>query len=410
MKEVWVAKPHQSKIGKEALAILKEYGLVYLAMEERTGKSITAMCVAEACAIERVLILTTTKASEGWKETLSFFAHDKIYTLGTYTSAHKIKGKFDLVILDEAHKYISGYPKVSAAWDKLYSLIYGLPIIYCSATPHAQGRQMLFNQFRLSAYSPWFKFKDFYSWYQAYALRDEAGQLKTKRINATATAVDYTAVDDKRIAAEVKHLFLSYTRKELGFEHEPEDVLHFIELEPRIKAIYNTITEKKSLAFTHSESGKDYHLICDSAPKLRWALHMLEGGVLKINNEYINLGNNEKADYIMKKWGDSKDLAIMYYFKADFVKLQKMFKQARLLQASTYAEGVDLSMYRHLVIYSQNHSTAQHTQRRARQANMARKEAINVHYLLVKGAASHKAYKSVSIKKKNFVDTVFERI
>jgi hypothetical protein len=137
---------------------------------------------------------------------------------------------------------------------------------------------------------------------------------------------------------------------------------------------------------------------------------MLEGGVLKINDEYINLGNNEKANYIKDAFGDTEDLAIMYHFKADFLKLNKLFKRAGLFQASSYAEGVDLSGYKTLVIYSQNHSTAQHTQRRARQANMNRKEEIKVHYILVKTAISHKVYKAVSLNKKDFVDTVFETL
>lgn len=411
MKEVWQAKPHQTSIAAEALPILKEYGLVYLAMEERTGKSITAVLMAEACdTVKDVVIFTTKKALEGWKETFEKFPHTKRYTLINYSSAHKVKGKFQLAFLDEAHKYISGYPKTKVLWQNVFKVVFGLPIIYMSATPYAQGPQLLVHQFKLSAYNPWRKFKDFYEWFKFYAQRDEAGNLPTTKISPTQTVIDYTKVKVDEVIATVKHLFITYTREELGFEHEPEDELHFIELKPQIKEIYNTLVKEKLLSFTHSETGKDYVLVCDTGSKLRWALHMLEGGTLKIDDEYINLGNNEKADYVLKTWGDTKDLAIMYHFKADYLKLSKMFKNAGLFQATTYAEGVDLSHYKHLVIYSQNHSTAQHTQRRARQANMNRKEEIKVHYLLVKGAASHKAYKAVSINKVNFVDTVFERI
>lgn len=411
MKEVWQAREHQVRISKEALQVLAEYGLVYLAMEERTGKSITAMLMAEACkSVNNVIIVTTKKALDGWKETLDKFPHEKVYTLTNYHSAHKAAGKFQLAILDEPHKYISGYPKTSTLWSNVFKLVFGLPIIYCSATPYAQGPQLLVNQFKLSAWNPWKRFASFYDWFKAFAERDENGDLPTTKISPTQTVIDYSKVKAEEAIAQVKHLFITYTRKQLGFEQEPEDEVHFIELAPKIREIYNTIAKDKAIEFTHSESGKDYKLICDSSAKLRWALHMIEGGTLKIDDEYINLGNNEKADYILKTWGDTKDLAIMYHFKADYLKLSKMFKNAGLFQASSYAEGVDLSHYRHLVIYSQNHSTAQHTQRRARQANMNRKEEIKVHYILVKGAASHKAYKAVSLNKQNFVDTVFERI
>ena len=334
-KEVWEARPHQVKIASEALPILKEYGLVYLAMEERTGKSITAMLMAETCdSVSNVLVITTKKALEGWNETLSKFPHNKVYIATNYHSAHKVKGKFQLVILDEPHKYISGYPKTSTLWANVFKLVFGLPIIYSSATPYAQGPQLLVNQFKLSKWNPWARFKDFYEWFKFYAQRDEAGNLPTTKISPTQTVTDYRKVRTEEIVAGVKHLFITYTRKELGFEHEPEDQLHFIELKPQIKEIYNTIVEDKLLSFTHSETGKDMLLVCDTGSKLRWALHMLEGGTLKIDDEYINLGNNEKADYVLKTWGDTKDLAIMYHFKADYLKLSKMFKNAGLFQAT----------------------------------------------------------------------------
>jgi hypothetical protein len=410
LQMVWTAKEHQIKIAKEALPIIAKYNIVYLAMEERTGKSITALLIAEAIdKVNSVLIITTKKAKDGWHETLAKFAHNKVYVVTNYHGANKVFSKYDLIILDECHKYISGYPKTSLLWANVAKLTKNIPLIYSSATPYAQGPQLLYNQFKLSSFSPWHNFANFYDWFKFYADRKN-GELQTTKISPTQTVIDYSKIKIKEVVDNVKHLFITYTRKDIGFEHEPEDVLHFINLSPSIKEIYNTLIKEKLLAFTHSETGKDMLLVCDVPSKLRWALHMLEGGTLKIENEYINLGNNEKADYILANWGDSKELAIMYYFKADYIKLSKMFSNATLLQATTYAEGIDLSHFKHLIIYSQNHSTAQHTQRRARQANINRKEEIKVHYLLVKNAVSHKAYKQVSINKKDFVDTVFQTL
>jgi len=99
----------------------------------------------------------------------------------------------------------------------------------------------------------------------------------------------------------------------------------------------------------------------------------------------------------------------MYNFQAELEKLEKYFKRARILQATSFAEGVDLSKYDNLVIYSQDYSTARHTQRRARQANKQRDKPIRVHYLLCKKAISDQCYKTVSLNKKNFVDSVFNR-
>lgn len=408
---IWEAKQHQLDGADEAFAVLKDYGLVYLSWEERTGKSITDLVIAEKCpTVEKVLVVTKKKALDGWYETLKNFKHEKYYHPVNYHSVGKVKGKFDLVILDEAHSNISGYPKRSKIWTDVREKTQGLPIIYNSATAHAQGYQLLFNQFALSDWSPWKRFPDFYEWFKYYAIRDKDGKLPTTRISPTQSVPDYTMIREQEVLASVKHLFTIRTRVQLGFEHEPEDQLHYIELDKKIKDIYNELVTKKLLAFTHSETGKEYILVCDVPIKLRFALHMLEGGTLKINDDYINLGNNEKADYIMKTWGDTNDLVIMYQYIADRIKLERMFKKAKILQSTSYAEGIDLSMYKHLVIYSQDFSTARHTQRRARQANMSRTEEIKVHYLLVRKGVSEMVYKTVSINKKNYVDTVFERI
>jgi ERCC4-related helicase len=131
--------------------------------------------------------------------------------------------------------------------------------------------------------------------------------------------------------------------------------------------------------------------------------------VAKIGKNYHILRNSEKIQYIINNWGDTEDLVIMYNYIAEQDKLQQHFKKALILQATSYAEGVDLHKYKHLVVYSQDFSTARHTQRRARQANKQREEPITVHFLLVKKAISEQVYKTVSVNKKNFVDSVFKR-
>jgi len=143
--------------------------------------------------------------------------------------------------------------------------------------------------------------------------------------------------------------------------------------------------------------------------KLRVSLHMLEGGVAKIDGVNRVLANEEKIDYIKAIWGDHSDLVIMYNYISEGVKLKEQFTKAVILQATSFAEGVDLSHIRNLVIYSQDFSTARHTQRRARQANKNRTDPITVHYILVKDAISDQVYNTVTEKKQNFVDSVFER-
>lgn len=411
----WPSQLELSTVGEK---ILKEHMLVYLAMEERTGKSLTAILIAEECINVRKVLIITKKAAvgmpvseePGWLQLIASYTKALCtYEVVNYHSASKAKGDHDLVILDEPHAYISGYPKPSKLWKEVAKLCKDKPIIYLSATPYAQGIQLLYHQLKLCTWSTWAQYKDFYAWFKTFAKLDKNGNFKTIYIGPGRAAIDYKAVDTEKALATVKHLFITKTRAELGFKQEPGDVLHYIELSDPIKEVYNTLLRDKILPFHSNETGKDYTLVCDTPMKYRTALHMIEGGGLKVDEEYIVLGNTEKVDYILEKWGDNEDVVIMYQYIAEGMKLPRHFKKARLLQAQRYAEGVDLSMYKHLIIYSQNFSTAQHTQRRARQANKERIEDIKVHYLLVKKAVSEQAYQTVSVNKTNFVDSVFER-
>ena len=56
--------PHQISLAEQGLSILKKYGIVYLAMEERTGKSLTAILMAETSLAKRILIITKKKAKQ----------------------------------------------------------------------------------------------------------------------------------------------------------------------------------------------------------------------------------------------------------------------------------------------------------------------------------------------------------
>jgi len=175
------------------------------------------------------------------------------------------------------------------------------------------------------------------------------------------------------------------------------------QLSDSTKVLYNRCLKDEMLVFGETE------ILLDSSMKLRTTLHMLEGGVAKDEDTYHVLPNKEKIDAIRRDFGDTESLVIMYHYKAELTKLGRYFTNARLLQGTSYAEGVDLSGYDDLVIYSQDFSTARHSQRRARQANKKRTTPIKVHFYLVEGAISEQVYKTVSENKANFIDSLFER-
>ena len=417
---------HQMKLSKVAADVLRKYMIVYLAWEERTGKSLTSILVAEQIAVQKILIVTkknalgNNKEEKGWVNTLAKFEHRKDYTLTTYGKAKP--GNYDLIIMDESHNYISSYPKPSVTWKKLKQVCKGVPIIYLSATPHAQGLQLLYHQFALSSWSPWKNEVNFYSWFKHYG-KPYTIKLSNREVN------QYDRVDSELIRSCVDHLFITRTRKELGFEFEPKDKVHYLELSDISKKLYNRALKNKILVINNIVK------LLDTTITMRVSLHMLEGGVAKVTSHnrpknrseilqvdkekvegetlyhihYDLCLTTEKINYILDTWGDTNQVAIMYNYIGEGIKLKRTFKQAKILQATSNAEGVELAHVEHLVIYSQDFSTARHTQRRARQASKNRTSPIYVHFLIIKKAVSEQVYKTVSINKVNYVDSRFEK-
>jgi hypothetical protein len=164
---------HQIDIANQAYEILRKYGLVYIAAEERTGKTLASILIAEFSKAKKILILTKKKALSGWDETLDEYEHEKQYTVTNYHQACKLKDNYDLIILDESHSYLSALPKVGKIWKDVFKLTRGKPLIYLSATPYAQGYQLLFNQLRLSTWSPWKQYRNFYDFHRAWGIPDK---------------------------------------------------------------------------------------------------------------------------------------------------------------------------------------------------------------------------------------------
>jgi hypothetical protein len=142
--------------------------------------------------------------------------------------------------------------------------------------------------------------------------------------------------------------------------------------------------------------------------KLRTSLHMLESGIAKIEDEYIELGNTEKIDYIKNTFGDSDTLGIMCHFVGERILLEKHFRKAKIYSSNAHSEGVDLSHLSSFVILSSDYSGAKFIQRRERIININGSNTLLVHHILVKKAISEQVYKRVS-KKQDFNNETYER-
>ena len=97
-------RDYQKNIASQAVAILRQHGMVYLAMEVRTGKTFVSLEVAAQYGAKSVLFLTKKKAIQS-------IVSD--YTAGEYSfellaTNYEQLGKFDprpfdLIVCDESH-------------------------------------------------------------------------------------------------------------------------------------------------------------------------------------------------------------------------------------------------------------------------------------------------------------------
>lgn len=380
---------HQIEYAERGYKILQEQGLVYLAMEERTGKTLTSILIVEKLGdeVENVLVVTKKNAIGGWADTLKKFGHNKKFRVINYESLHKIDLGADVYILDEAHR-LGTYPKPNLAHKQLKPFTRGKPIIYLSATPSPESYSQLYHQ--LSLYRS--RFQNFYEWYRLFGA-PEYVWVGPRQI------VSYKKTKAGLIEELIlKHVFLSLSRDQIGFTQSPTDKVHAIDFKDT-NGYYKELKKHRTI--------EALSYIADSAAKFYKGLHQLEGGTLKISEtRNVYTGDLSKVNYIKENF-DTKNIAIFYEYRAERVLLAEHFPGVEIYQSSAFAEGVDLSHIETLIVYSMSWSAGKYVQRRARQCHLNRTSPIEVHFLLIKGSVSQDVYECVTKTKRNFTTNYY---
>jgi len=259
----------------------------------------------------------------------------------------------------------------------------------------------------ISKYNP-FKFKNFYDFFRKYG---EPYYIK-------AAGRDIAQYDRYKpfLLDEINKFTIHMTQEDAGISSDVQatDKLHYVELDKSTRKLYNTLQKDNiatiwlNLLRQPNKCSDSLDLVCDTTMKLRTSLHMLESGVAKVDDEYIELGNTEKIDYIYNTFGDTEDVGIMSHFIGERRLLEKHFKKAKIYSSSAHAEGVDLSHLNHFIILSSDYSGSKFIQRRDRIVNINGSNTTTVNHILVKKAISEQVYKKVS-KKLDFNNSTYER-
>ena len=155
-------RPYQKTIADNGAVILDKFGMLYLSMEVRTGKSATSMEIASILDFKEVLFLTKKKAIDGILDDYNDFGYEFNITVINDESMHKIlnPSRFDLVIHDEHHRFGS-FPKPSGGAKLFRKLFSDKPMIFLSGTMCPESYSQLFHQLWVSYRSPWSRYPNF---------------------------------------------------------------------------------------------------------------------------------------------------------------------------------------------------------------------------------------------------------
>ena len=107
-------RPYQTEIAFKGATMLADLGIIYLSMQTRTGKTITAFEICRLRKAVSVLFVTKKKAiSSIEKDYLNYADYFKC-TVINYESVSKVdQHGYDIAIIDEAHSCFVGNTKIN---------------------------------------------------------------------------------------------------------------------------------------------------------------------------------------------------------------------------------------------------------------------------------------------------------
>ena len=400
-------RDYQIKLSTQAAEILEHKKIVYLAMEVRTGKTLTALNTAKLFGAKKVLFLTKKKAISSIQWDYDNFGFDFDLTIINDESLHLVEGSFDLIIHDEHHRF-GAFPKpnkVAQLFKKRYSK---LPMIFLSGTPTPESHSQWFHQFWISEHSPFKQYTNFYKWAVDYV------DVKEKRLGY-AVIKDYSTAKEQLIRRMTQHYIITFTQSQAGFTTSVNEMILECEMQPITNLIINKL--KKNLVVKNTDGQV---ILGDTGVKLMQKIHQLSSGTCKFEDGTSKVIDLSKANFIFDKFKGVK-IAIFYKFKEEFNALSQVFGGENLtndveefdnsdkciaLQIVSGREGISLKNAKYLVYYNIDFSATSYWQSRDRLTTMQR-QSNEVFWIFSKGGIELDIYKAV-LKKRDYTLKIFK--
>ena len=401
-------RDYQLEMIKKAKPLLEKDRFVYLAMEVRTGKTLTSLGVSALLPVQNLLFITKKKAIGSIEDDYKMLNPSYKITVINYESLHKIDQKgWDMVVCDESHG-MGAFPKRNKRSTQVKSLILknNPYVIFLSGTPTPESYSQMYHQVSIMKNHPFKEYTTFYKFAKKYV------NITQRKINSFLIN-DYSCGLDT-IISEMKPHTLSYTQKEAGFKVKTTEHVIEVDMLPITYQLAKNLT--KNLVI----EGKDDVILADTPVKLMMKLHQIYSGTVKFESGNSMVLDYSKAEFIHDNFIDIK-IGIFYKFKQELVALQKIYgdqlctdletfkstDKSIALQIVSGREGISLKEAKILVYYNIDFSATSYWQSRDRMTTKDRLEN-DVYWIFSKGGIEHEIYQSV-IKKKNYTLRHFER-
>lgn len=399
-------RDYQEELSVQGAEILKKHKIVYLAMEVRTGKTLTALEIAKLYGSKNVLFITKKKAISSIEKDYKNFGYTFTLTVINNESLHLINGEYDLLISDEHHRN-GAFPKPNKVTQLIKKKYANLPMIFLSGTPHPESYSQIFHQFWISNNTPFGYYTNFYKWAKDFV------NVKQKHLGF-GIINDYSQAKIDILKPIIDKYFIRYTQKDAGFETSVNENILYCNM---LESTYNIA---KSLKKDKVVKGVFEAILADTAVKEMSKLHQIYSGTVKFESGKSAILDHSKGFFIKDKFEGEK-IAIFYKFKEEFNLLKEVFcdlltddlsefdnsNKNIALQIVSGREGISLANAKYLVYFNIDFSAVSYWQSRDRLTTMER-TTNDVYWIFSKGGIESKIYKSVS-NKKDFTLSVFKK-
>lgn len=404
-------RDYQEKAKNLALDGLSRYGGYGLFLEQRTGKTLTALFTLKERGIKNLLIICPKRALpvwtaeikrvEGWTPKVTLLNFEQVWR----KEPELLKAKFDGMIVDESHRIKERGSKQSKSCWKLAKEIPNRLVL--TGTPVGNGLEDLYSQFKVINPKLWPTWKLFEDRFLVMEKMDLPGRPMFYKI------VGY--INTHEIDKALLDHSYRITRAEIETPKPLKIRKHYLELGESSKQHYKEL-EKKLITLVNDKEVTT-PLVLTQALRL----HQLCGGFLTTDDgEKFQVGTEklDKLKNLLEEYRDEKVVVVARYLseidsisdlgkslgmdtreisgRAQFDPIAR--PQLTILQPQS-GLAIDLSYSSKLIIFSQDYSFLNYSQFKDRIIKLGG-ESPTYHFLLVKDSMDTVIYGTVVEKKK----------